>query len=88
MLDFFTDTEDGSITFGFYDVDGASKKIVKSVKEIFGYPFEQQEDGSGPFEELPEFLVNTLIVSIEHVNEDIIELAKDKNFAVYIVPAN
>jgi hypothetical protein len=87
MLEFFTDTEDGDITFGFYDVDGVSKKIVKGLKDIFGYPFELTEAVDSTFDELPEFLNNTLIISIEHVNEDVIELAKDKNFAVYIIPS-
>ena len=85
MLEFFTDTDEGNINFAFYDAEQNSKKIIKLIKETLGYAFESLED-SDCFEELPEFLVNTLIINIDNFNEDILELSKEKGFAIYIVP--
>jgi len=85
MLDFYADDDDGEMIFGFYDVDGFSKKIVRCIREIYGYHFVSQGDSNDYFEPLPEFVNNTLIISAEHVNEDVIELARDKKFCLYIV---
>jgi len=85
MLEFFTDTDEGNVSFAFYDADGDSKKAIKLIKETLGYVFESTEDND-IFDDLPEFLSNTLIIGIDNVNEDILELAKDKGFVIYIVP--
>ena len=85
MLEFFTDTDEGNVSFAFYDADGDSKKAIKLIKETLGYVFESTDD-SEVLGEMPEFLSNTLVLGIDNVNEDILELAKDKGFAIYIVP--
>lgn len=86
MLEFFIDDDDGDIVFGFYDgLSGGAKKNIKLISEIFGYHFESVGDESKQFLDLPDFNNDTLIISSEHVNEDIIELSRDKNFNVFIV---
>lgn len=80
MLTYFSDLDE-EVYFAINDEDGASKKILGFLSNIYGKEFEEV---SSDWADEYSFETSTLIIKVNLFNEDILELV-DNGVDIHIV---
>lgn len=87
MIEYFSDPE-FDIIVGIYDVTGSGNEIISELSTIMGYEFIPYKD-KRPYDELVnDFNVDTLIVSSNVVDEDIVDMSIVSNICIFIVSSS